>query len=273
MPRIRSSQRREKQERRLAILITSLAVLILGSLCAGYFWVSSGRSEVDAETLCPKSGPVAITVVLLDMTDPLTAIQQAAFKNEVERLKSQIPRQGEFEIYSIAPMTDTPLTAEFTACNPGTGADVPSPLIGNPTLADRIWRKKFSDRINEVIGRLITPHEEPTSPLFESVQSIATTEFGTERAKAVPKRLIIVSDLLQYVHEFSLYSGVPSFEDFKNTKYYRTVRSDLRGADVQILLIRRETRKHVQSGKLIEFWQKYIYDGNGILSGVSTLSG
>ena len=53
------------------------AVVALGMLGAGFYWVNATQSEmaVDPDTLCPVAGPVAATVVLLDVTDPLSLAQ------------------------------------------------------------------------------------------------------------------------------------------------------------------------------------------------------
>jgi hypothetical protein len=87
------------------------------------------------------------------------------------------------------------------------------------------------------------------------------------------KRLVVFSDLLQHSQSLSLYTEVPRAEDFTRTEAYRKLRADLRDVDVEIFLIRRETKKRIQSPELIRFWEELIAAEGGRVSRYKPIEG
>jgi hypothetical protein len=79
--------------------------------------------------------------------------------------------------------------------------------------------------------------------------------------------------MLQHTPEHSHYNAMTSFQAFRLSPHYRRVRTDLRGIEVEIMYVRRETKPSVQGQKHIEFWQQYITDMGGILTHVVSLEG
>src|SRR5262249_53067496 len=104
-------------------------------------------------------------------------------------------------------------------------------------------------------------------------QSVSVSAFAGSGRQEIPKHLVIVSDMLQYTLEYSQYDRVQSFDTFRSSNYHRRVRADLKGADVEIIYIRRGTRNAVQGKAHIRFWEDYIRDANGSLTHVVPLEG
>src|SRR3546814_13411971 len=111
-----------------------------------------------------------------------------------------------------------------------------------------------------------------SSPIMESIQSIAVSAFqgfGGDGAK----RLIIASDMLQHGADYSQYGGKLDFAQFRQSAQYRKLRADLRGIEVEVFYLRRETRKSAQGAAHVQFWRDYLEDLGGRLTHVVALEG
>ncbi|HEY9788371.1 MAG TPA: hypothetical protein V6D17_23480 [Candidatus Obscuribacterales bacterium] len=210
-------------------------------------------------------------MLLVDKTDPLTTIQREALRQELRKIKEDIPIHTGIEVYSVAPVQTHLLTPEAPmVCNPGTGAAV-SAWTGNPRLVNKLWDERYSRPLEHLFDQMLSFGTAPVSPIFESIQSVAVGAFGPLRPAAEYRRLIIISDLLHNTPQFSQYGGPGSFDDFRRTDYYRRVRPDLRGVQVEIIYLRREGTEQGRSH--IEFWQDYFRDSGASVIHVTALQG
>jgi hypothetical protein len=266
-------RRRKRAHDRYGVLLMSGALCALIALAGMYIYFRSQRVELDKETLCPVSGPRSLTVLLIDRTDPLTAVQQGALRKHLDAMQHEIERYGGLVVYSVGPIGEALLRPEASRlCNPGRREDI-HPAIGNPHLMERKWREQFAAPLAQLFTQLVKPHEAATSPIMESIQSVAITALRGSQLNQIPRRLVIVSDMLQHTPAYSQYSTVASFEAFRQMPYYRQVRTDLTGIEVHIVYVRRDTRTRVQGRAHIEFWQQYIADMGGKLTHVLALEG
>jgi hypothetical protein len=112
-----------------------------------------------------------------------------------------------------------------------------------------------------------------TSPIMETIQQIAVERFTGRAAEAVPKSLVLISDMLQHGPDYSQYNGDLSFGRFKTSRAYKKVQTDLHGADVLIYYIQRKTGKPINSADHIKFWADWVHDNNGRLKQASKLQG
>lgn len=270
-----SRRRRRKQDRSRKILGLSLIGVAIAIVVAGtLYWYDARNSlvELDPSTLCPKSGPRSVTVVLLDRTDPLAVVQQADLHNQLETLVAEIPRYGELTIYSVEPVEERPLVPRYTMCNPGEGKDI-DPTIGNPTMVQGRWETGFRAPLDAVLAELIAPTEEPTSPIMESIQSLAITTFGERNRREAHGRLVVVSDLMQHTAGYSQYRDKGPYDGFKRTAYFRRVQADLKGVEVELLYVRRDVQIRYGAAAHIEFWESYFRDQGAQLVRVRALPG
>ncbi len=254
-----SKKRRQSDNRKGVALITAV-VASLVAVGVVYYTLRTGQRALDAETNCPKDGPDEITAVILDVTDALGPIQKADLSAFMEEIKAEIPKFGRLDLYTVGKVTDHPLRAEYVGCNPGSGRDISSELTGNRTLADRKWTQSFSARVDAVLARIELAQADDVSPIFESIQSVSVSSFeGTSESHA-KKRLILVSDLIQFTSKISFYKNVPDFGTFRQSMYYRQVHTELSATDVTISIIPRETHRNIQNAKLRDFWLAYFTD-------------
>jgi hypothetical protein len=234
------------------------ALLIIAIVGLGLYFNLTKR-DTDRATGCPTDSYDSVTAVLVDLTDPIGPTQAAALRNALLKIRNDVPKFGRLEIYPLGSTTVTTIEPLFAGCSPGSGRDVDNRLYGNPELADRMWRKQFGDEMLKL-------PQSNESPIFEAIQSVAVTSFGTPKAeKAAEKRLVIVSDMLHNTAQLKMYLGVPAFDRFKQTNYFVKVKPLLRNAQVDVYLIVRDTRRNLQQPPLYKFWVDFLAAGDGFL--------
>lgn len=249
-----------------------IAVTLLGVGTAFYLKSQSAAVPTDPATLCPtKRPPSAVAVILLDVSDKFSEPQRIQIQNQLARLRDSIPRFGLVEVYTVDRLRRRVTEPVVHVCNPGTGADL-SRIYQNPELARKKW-DGFAAKLTSDIDRQISAPALSTSPIFEAIQSTALKTFGNPEYDGLPKRLVIVSDLLQHVPGgLSMYDGVPSFGAFQKTPYFSRVRSDLGDVSVLVFYLARpgvveQNREH------IVFWDRYFQSQGATVEGVEKVFG
>ncbi|HEX6994596.1 MAG TPA: hypothetical protein VF339_10680 [Gammaproteobacteria bacterium] len=257
--RLRSAPtRRERSAFAMVGAVTALVALV--ALGAGAYFVSrAAHVTMDPETLCPVERPPAeVVAVLLDLSDRLNEVQLLSVRNHLHRLLyGELPRFAFVEVYTVQERPGSVAEPVVGLCNPGKGDDL-NRLYQNPELARRRWERDFADALRAKLDELLEAPDSASSPIFEAVQAVAVRLFGRPEHDGVPKRLIVVSDLLQNVPgKSSHYRGVPAFDEFRSSAYFSEVRADLRGVRVDIFYMNRSGQS-AQGAEHIRFWDQYF---------------
>jgi hypothetical protein len=249
-----------------------VAATLLGIGTVFYLKSQSAAVPTDPATLCPtKRPPADVTVVLLDVSDKFSEPQRIQVQNHLGRLRDSISRFGLVEVYTVDRLRRRVTEPVVHVCNPGTGSDL-NRIYQNPGLARKKW-DAFAVSLTADIDRQISAPALSTSPIFEAIQSTALRTFGNPRYDGLPKRLVIVSDLLQHVPGgLSMYDRVPPFESFKTTPYFSRVRSDLAGVSVLVFYLARPAVAQ-QDPRHIAFWDEYFQAQGATLAGVEKIFG
>lgn len=265
-PRRPSRRDRKNTEVRKAIVVLIALSIIVAAIAYVYASARGNIRPIDEATFCPTDakGPNSITAILIDRTDTFNPIQQAAIQDRLNEIKDNTSRYDLIEVYTIEPTQQALLHPVFAMCNPGKGEDV-NQWTGNPHLVEERWQTLFADPLQHLFDSILGGGTAQISPIMESIQSIVVTSLGSQDliAKKIPRRLIIISDLLQYVKGYSQYRPLTSFSQFKTTPYYQSVRSDLSGISVEVWYVRRRATLALQGEKHVDFWRDYIADQGG----------
>ncbi|HUY67707.1 MAG TPA: hypothetical protein VMV79_00210 [Alphaproteobacteria bacterium] len=274
----RHPNRRDKKatQARKAVAVLFILSLVVAAVGYAYLTGQAALRPLDPKTFCPTDaeGPSSVTAILIDRTDTFSLVQQAAIRERLNELKDQTPRYGLIEVYAVEPTQQKLLQPEFTMCNPGKGENI-SKWTGNPHLVEERWQKLFATPLQSLFDTILGGGTANISPIMESIQSIAVTSLGTPElaAKNIPRRLIIISDLLQYVKDYSQYRPLGNFAQFKTTPYYQSVRADLSGVSVAFWYVRRQKTLPLQGEKHLAFWRAYIADQGGTVDKVWDVPG
>lgn len=252
---------------RIQIAVVALLVLVGGGI---FYAVAKGNKALD-DNLCPAT-PTSVTVLLVDVTDPLTVAQRQDFQNQLIRLRNAVPRFGKLVVAKVDSASDDLLKPVIVRCNPGTAQDV-SELTGNPGGLQEQHEKGFVEPLDRAFAGLASASGAEASPIFESVQSVALTELLTPSATELPRKLVLVSDLLQNTGGMSFYSSLPSSEAFLSSPEFRRVRTDLRDIEVEIWMLERADAPHTQPRALIDLWDAAITRQGGTVVRAYNVSG
>jgi len=268
----RSAARQRKASETSKAIRNIVVILVLVSIVAFFYFRSVlGNLTLDDETLCP-SEVVGVTAVLVDVTDPMNTPQRQDFRNQLDRLLGQIGRHEKLLIVKVDPVGDSLLIPVLTRCNPGSASDV-SEVDGNPKKLEKQHREGFVAPMEEAFEGLMEASSAARSPVMESVQSVALSEFQKAEFEGKRKRLIVASDLLQNTDQVSFYQGLPQVDDFVKSQPFHRVSTDLSDIKVELWMLQRDDSTRTQPKALPLFWERIIDEQGGQVTRVYRVSG
>jgi hypothetical protein len=245
---------------RLGITLIVISLISVAALLGVGYSRSSLRDTRDALTSCPiDEPPSGYTALVVDKTDGMSERQLRRLESERDRLLSKVGPGEMVSIYVVDDRTSPVLDPELALCSPGAGRDA-NPLYQNPGKHEARFQERFAERLAAVVAELERPRSSARSPILEAIHAVASSpEFERSRGR---RELVVVSDLLQNVPELSHYSGVPRFEDFRESAYAASVAADLRGAEVRVIYLRRPEDLRAQNDAHRTFW-KSVFEESG----------
>lgn len=255
-----------------ALIVASLVFFLI---IAGWGFLSASAKSLPDEYLCPREGPSAGVAFLFDVTDELSLIQRQSILNDlgigadgssvVGGMLSELPLHAKVALFHVQDVTQELPKKQFAMCNPGSGENL-SQIYSNPRLAKERWLKSFIQPLSQRLSTNLGHSPAATSPILESIQAISVGFFNRPELREKPKRLIVVSDLVQNSKHMSQLNGVEPFDEFKQKSSYKRIRTDLRGVEVSILYVRRQRSDNVQGAGHVKFWEAYLVDNGASFS-------
>jgi hypothetical protein len=252
-------------------LVAALCLSLIAIIA--FFGIKSRQNiPVDDETLCPEPKNISeLVVVLLDISESLNEKQRVGIENELKRIRRGIPRFGLMQVYLIQQDRASLAKPVLHLCNPGDGSDM-SEIYQNPALAKRRWLE-FDRKVNQTIDSLLTLPDTQVSPIFETIQSIALLAHNSPDFDCIPeKRLIVVSDLIQNVPQFSQYEQTMGYDEFTKLDYSKTIKSDLTDVLVSILYVVRSVPAQ-EWPRHYRFWEDFFRDQGGVVEKLTPIYG
>lgn len=250
------------------IVVVLLAMALIGY---AYYRASASHRSLDPVTLCP-TDPTSVTILLVDVTDPMNVAQRQDFMNQLARLKNSIPRYGKLIVTKVDGTSDSLLSPVIARCNPGTAADE-NEATGDPKAVQRKWDEGFDKPLQAAFERIAGASGADRSPILESIQSVALTEFQKPTVEGKPRRLIVASDLLQNTSEISFYKALPDPVAFTSSPAFRKARTDLRGIEVELWMLERSDAAATQPRALADLWDRLITAQGGFVKRIYNVSG
>ncbi len=251
----RVGRRREKRQAGWwALIVATLVGLAIVVVLIREFQPPS----IDKTTLCPKeTGPVAGVVILLDLTDPLSPTQHARLRGILEAALAEAEANTLFAVGAVR--TDpTRRGAEFKLCKPLEGKEA-NELYQNSRLVQDRYRKEFKRPLDSVLEEMLAAEAANRSPIMESLQALLASTPGFLDAE-YPRRVLIVSDLLQHSAAFSFYRG-GSWRTFIRSSESRRQARNMTGIDVEIYRMPRSNTK-IDIADVEDFWVNYFDRAN-----------
>jgi len=237
-----------------AILGVALTVLALCLAGGGVYAVHALKQKrFDPETLCPLEGPKAVTLILIDKTDPLTATEQARARSLIAAEASAVRPGGRIAIKLLQQTEGTRDVVLITAadlCNPGAEAN---PLFENPKRVAARYKSAFREPVEQALASVEGAGSAPSSPI---AQSIHESVEAVEANPSLRLKLILVSDLMEHTGDASAYAGTLSETALRKAMPPST-QARLKGAEVRVLLLGRPryAKRHAAA---IAIWRRFL---------------
>lgn len=245
-----------KRKHAIGVVILISVMGIVAGLAYLRYELSASKIVLD-DNLCPETGSPEYIAILFDKTDDYNEIQQRYLRNYFQEFKRTLKTGAHVALYMIRDSRIANLDPMVILCNPESGIKA-SALYQNPMLLQRRWEKDFSEPLDDAIERLVTlTGDENSSPIFEMIQAMALTAFPGNTSNN-PRRIIIISDMLQHTDKWSHYRGGLDFSKLKINPYFQKISTDLHGAEIEILYVRRDGAERLQTRKHALFWQEYF---------------
>jgi hypothetical protein len=214
------------------------------------------KQKFDPETLCPLEGPKAVTLILIDKTDPLTPSEQARVRGLIAAEADAVQSGGRITVKLLQQREGASETALGTAadlCNPGAEGN---PLFENPRRVAARYESAFREPIEAALASIKGAGSAPASPIARAIE---------ETMGAVPEgpglKLILVSDMMEHTPEASAYSGSLTEAALRKVIPART-RSRFKGTEVRILLLGRP-RYPKQQAAAMAIWRSFFRTASG----------
>jgi hypothetical protein len=230
------------------------AIIGIGSLIAANLFLRS-QKDIDAETLCPVSGPVQALAILLDVTDPLAPRQQRLISGMLRQAIMGVPVGTRVTLGVVSANPEFRNRAPLHICKPLQGEDA-NAFYQNPKIIAERFQQGFLTPLDQALADLLSGEPADTSPIMESIQATVITAFQ-DLGASTPKRLIVVSDLLQHSDVFSFYRG-QTWADFERSPDFVRLGHNLTGAEVLLHQLPRPQAAKRQGPEMVEFWARYF---------------
>lgn len=250
-----------------------LAILLIGAM----FAFRPQPVVRHPETLCPDAGPSRITAVFVDTTDRVGPNSRDDILMHLDNVVADSVTDEMLVAYESASIDRTPdagpSQALLTVCNPGDPEEA-SEWTQNPRLIRQRLEERFRIPLDRLFRQLLTRDQMPTSPLMENIQSISVRVFSRREYRDIPKRLVLVSDLMQNSEHLSLFRHSVDYDAFAGTSGARALTANLRDVRVEILFVERGDHGRIgDTLRLIEFWERWIDAQGGRLEQVRRIQG
>lgn len=247
-----------RARRRDAVMWTA-GVALLVVTAAIVTWVVytqfSRDAPLDTATMCPATGPLGHTVLLVDKTDPLSFTQRQALTVAMKELvENKVPEGYLLSIFVLGERFEQSAMPLVELCNPGSDVGK-SELNANLKRLRTQYEDRFVKPLEEATRALVADEPAKVSPIFEMLQLVGINGFRRHAVKG-PKRLVLVSDMLHNTPQFSMYTGPVDFEVYDATDYAKRSQADLKDVVVELQYLM--TAPRLQTRRNLAFWERYF---------------
>lgn len=251
-------------------LIVLVGLVIVALVSGVVYMLLNTEPPADPVTLCPASGPTGHTVVLVDNTEPLSFIQRQALTQRFKELaEKQVPEGHIISVFVLGESFTQNAMPIFEKCNPGTG-EGKSKLNANPAQIKAQYTREFRTPLTQLRQQITLDKPSERSPVFEMLQLAAINGFDRIDAQG-PRSLLVFSDMLPNMPEFSMFKGLPDFKAFSGGAYGRKSQASLDGVEVHLYYL--INYPELQTTKQAAFWEQYFENSGAQLIEIDTFEG
>ena len=209
--------------------------------------------------------------LLIGSTDKFGAIQKADLARYFQSLKDKVTKHSQISIYAPREMSEKNLlAATLKLCNPGDGNDV-SGLTGNPRQIQLRYELEYSRQVDDVMAGGLSSQGIDSSPIMKMIQAVAVDSFPI--GSDLPRRLVLISDMLQNEKWYSHYREEISLDYLLRKPEFQQVYVDLSSVNIEILYIGNQGSERLQTNRHGVFWEDYFQHMEGHLVSIVRIGG
>ena len=240
----------------------AFSVIIVGAA----IWFITGLTKAnrfDEATLCHDGGPKNAYLVLLDLTDPLSATQSARLHAVIDKTVASLSVDTMIA-FGVVSEDPTKWGVQFAKCKPETGAQA-SALYENPRQIAARYASEFTAPMKATLAGMMNGVVENQSPIMEALQALiaGTPDFIKVNGR---KDILIVSDMLQHSDTVSFYRG-QYWDYFTQSNGADRLARNLNGVNISVLWISRAGASVPDRADVENFWGQY-FDRQGSNPGI-----
>ena len=251
---VRRAKARAEQGRNIKLIGLWLVIVGIGGGVGAAAWTMVNRPP-DAFSLCESGSNIAASsIMLVDATDALTAIQKRRVKAAVETERDRLPYGGKLTIVTVNGADASQPIEVVSSCNPGKASDN-NPLFTTASKVEKRWTDAFNGPVELAIAKASDGAVGANSALIATIAALLTRpDFD---ARTPVRRLTIVSDMLEHVRGgYSHLAGGNFWKGYVNSPLPRLAPLDLRGVSVAIDYLVRLQFAAVQGAAHRRFWRR-----------------
>lgn len=237
----------------LGIALVLFAVTAVLTMTGYYVYESSSRSnEVQS-----------YAAILIDTTDPLTVQEQQSILNKFGDFVANAGANTQMEIFVVDATSTNLLRPLVMGKSLVDVKRLPKGLaVANPQMQKTIWTNTFFKPLEGHLRQAMVATNSTNSPIMESIQSVALTLFDPDPDRSKPRKLAIVSDLMQNMPGLSFYQSVPTLSQLQQSKVFKSHQIDLRGVQVELWPLRTKVDVSLLD-PLCRLWTEIVNEQGG----------
>ncbi|MBC2834083.1 hypothetical protein [Paragemmobacter straminiformis] len=238
------------------IVLLFVGTVTLGGGIGYFYFQAQNVTKLDAQTLCPLSGPTGQLAILVDKTDPVTIRQLSFAQTKIEDLVEAAAAGTRISLGVISPDEAVVQQEYLSICKPPS-ANEANGLIQNIAAVDQAYKDGFKAPLDSMLRSLMVVSEAPSSPIMEDLQTFLSRIPDTASV-GENKILVIFSNLAQHSGELSFYEG-GNWTSFSSAGGDQRLARSLSGFEVKLMQI------PILEGfqpELEDFWARY-FDAQG----------
>lgn len=260
-------RRRSGSDSYMTSIISIMFICIFAGVIIFGVWKfveSSQKPGIDSATSCPKTGPVAYLAILIDKTDPLMLAHLQKGRSIIDKFLDEALVGTQVSLSTVPLDSGSDQITLGKICKPKPVEEAEE-WKESLDIVQKRYEKKFEKPLEASLDALLVSSTSRTSPIMETLQEFVTGIDGFV-VDDKPKKLIIMSNLVQNSKTFSFYRG-GDWNSFVESGGAGRLAKTLEGVEVYILRVPPDPRdKERINLKIVDdFWNRYFL-AQGILN-------
>ncbi len=237
----------------------AVAILVVAGI--GLMRLRGDLANRDSVSLCTTKNPAAITALLFDSSDSLSALQQIKVRQILDATLQTVAKGERVDVYMATAEAGQLARPLFSKCNPA-AVEGATGLSENPERMLELRRTQFVQPLEHAIEKALQAKSRKTSPILETIAAASVQSYGRASTGYGPRRgtyrLVVVSDFLQNSDVLTHYKAFPDVNEFSSMAGWVSTLASLNGVSTNMIYINRPGSLRFQNNKHRIWWCEYL---------------